>query len=90
MHAIKDKDRLLTRVKRIGGQIAAIERALNDEADCSLTLQQVAAARGAISGLMEEIMAQHLREHVAGPGLADEERAERAEEVIALLHRYGR
>ena len=90
MHAIRDKDRLLARVKRIGGQIAAIERALNDEADCSLTLQQVAAARGAIAGLMEEIMAQHLREHVAGPDLADKERAERAEEVIALLHRYGR
>ena len=90
MHAIRDKDRLLARVKRIAGQVSAIERALTEEADCSLTLQQVAAARGAISGLMEEIMAQHLREHVAGPDLADAERAERAEEVIALLHRYGR
>ncbi|MBB5687650.1 metal/formaldehyde-sensitive transcriptional repressor [Sphingobium boeckii] len=90
MHAIRDKDRLLARVKRIAGQVAAIERALSEEADCSLTLQQVAAARGAISGLMEEIMAQHLREHVAGPDLADADRAARAEEVIALLHRYGR
>jgi len=90
MHVIKDKDRLLARVKRIAGQVAAIERALTDEADCSRTLQQVAAARGAISGLMEEIMAQHLREHVAGPDIADEDRAQGAEELIALLHRYGK
>ena len=90
MHVIKDKDRLLARVKRIAGQVAAIERALADEADCSQTLQQVAAARGAISGLMEEIMAQHLREHVAGPDIADEDRAQGAEERIALLHRYGK
>jgi len=90
MHVIKDKHRLLARVKRIAGQVAAIERALADEADCSQTLQQVAAARGAISGLMEEIMAQHLREHVAGPDIADEDRAQGAEELIALLHRYGK
>ena len=90
MHVIKDKDRLLARVKRIAGQVAAIERALADEADCSQTLQQVAAARGAITGLMEEIMAQHLREHVAGPDIADEDRAQGAEELIALLHRYGK
>ena len=90
MHVIKDKDRLLARVKRIAGQMAAIERALAAEADCSQTLQQVAAARGAISGLMEEIMAQHLREHVAGPDIADEDRAQGAEELIALLHRYGK
>ena len=90
MHAIRDKDRLLARVRRIAGQVAAIERALTEEADCSRTLQQVAAARGAISGLMEEIMAQHLREHVAGPDIADEDRAQGAEELIALLHRYGK
>ena len=90
MHAIRDKDRLLARVKRIAGQVAAIERALVDEADCSKTLQQVAAARGAIAGLMEEIIAQHLREHVAGPGVAQEDRIAGAEELIALLQRYGK
>jgi len=90
MHAIRDKDRLLARVKRIAGQVAAIERALTAEADCSRTLQQVAAARGAIAGLMDEIMAQHLREHVAGPDIAPADRAAHAEELIALLQRYGK
>ncbi len=86
----QDNDALLKRVRRIAGQIAAIERALNEGEDCTTTLHLVAGARGAMNGLMDKIIEAHLREHVAASGLGDDERAEGAEELLAAIRRYGR
>ncbi len=74
-HMRSSKDNLLKRVKRIAGQIQAIERALDSDDDCSKTLLLVASTRGAINGLMDEIIEDHAREHVANPTLSNEERA---------------
>ncbi len=68
-HSTAKKQSLLARVRRIGGQISAIERALQEEAGCSTLLHQAAGARGAINGLLDEIIADHLMEHVVRPGL---------------------
>lgn len=87
-HIKTGKDDLLKRVKRIAGQIQAVERALEAEDDCAKTLHLVAATRGAINGLMDEIIEAHAREHVAKPGLSDEERAEGVEELIEAIRRY--
>lgn len=89
-HTKANKDQLITRVRRIAGQVAAIERALEAEAGCATVLQQVAAARGAIGGLMDEIIEDHLREHIARPGLDDAARAEGADELIAVIRRYAK
>ena len=51
-----NKNQLIARVRRIAGQIAAIERALETEAECSVILQQVAGARGAITVSYDEIV----------------------------------
>lgn len=88
MHIIEDRDKLLARTRRIGGQIAAVERQLSGDADCSQTLQLVASVRGAVDGLMNELMEQHMRAHVARPGLSDEARGAAAEEMLALIRRY--
>lgn len=88
MHIVEDRDKLLARTRRIGGQIAAVERQLVGEADCSQTLQLVASVRGALDGLMNELMEQHMRAHVVRPGLSDEARAAAAEEMLALIRRY--
>lgn len=89
-HTKARKDRLISRVRRITGQMGAIERSLDGEAGCSVILQQVAAVRGAVNGLMDEIIADHLNEHVAKAGLADAERSEAAEELIAVIRRYSK
>jgi DNA-binding FrmR family transcriptional regulator len=89
-HLKAKKDPLIARARRIAGQMAAIERALESDAGCAAILQQVAAARGAINGLMDEIVEDHVREHVAAPGLGDEERAAGAEELIAVIRRYSK
>ena len=59
--------KLLNRVKRIRGQVEAVERALSDDREeCADTLQLLAACRGAINGLMGEVLEGHIKDHIAG------------------------
>lgn len=90
MHVVVNREKLLARVRRIAGQLGAVERQLTGEADCSETLQLVASVRGAVGSLMEELIEQHMRDHVARPGLTDAEREAAAEEMLALIRRYGK
>ena len=89
-HISSSKDNLLKRVKRIAGQIQAIERALDTDEVCSKTLLLVASTRGAITGLMDEIIKEHAREHVANPALSDEERKKGVEELLEAIRRYSK
>jgi len=90
MHIVADRDKLLARVRRIAGQIGAVERQLSGDAGCSETLQLVASVRGAVGSLMEELIEQHMLEHVARPGISDEARQAAAEGMLALIRRYGK
>ena len=89
-HTQSNKDQLIARVRRIAGQMAAIEKAIDAEASCAAVLQQVAGARGAINGLVDELIEDHLREHVAAAGLDDEARVAGADELIAVIRRYAK
>ena len=83
-HTIKGKKQLLIRVRRIKGQSEALEKALNEEADCAFILQQIAAIRGATNGLMAEVLEGHIREHL---GTTDGQKDDFAQ-VIAVLRSY--
>jgi FrmR/RcnR family transcriptional regulator, repressor of frmRAB operon len=88
-HTSRDKDKLLKRVARIRGQVEAIETALADEHECSSVLQLIASCRGAINGLMAEVVEGHVRCHVLGQRVKpDSEQAKAAEELIALVKSY--
>ena len=89
-HLASQKDALIKRVRRIGGQIQAIERALAGDADCAKTLHLVAATRGALNGLLDEIIEEHIREHIARPDLEAESRLMGADELIAAIRRYAK
>jgi len=86
-HTIQNKKTLISRTRRIGGQVAALERALEAEADCDTVLQQVASIRGAVQGLMTQVLEEHLREHVAG---RSPKAAKELEPVLAILRSYLR
>ena len=88
-HTIREKTKLLNRVRRIRGQVEAIERALERELGCGDVLHLVAAVRGAINGLMAEVMEDHIRLHVVDPARErNSERAERGQELIEAVHAY--
>ena len=65
-HVTRNQKKLLSRVRRIGGQVGALEKALESDADCTDILVQIAAVRGAVSALMMEVLTGHLEEHIAG------------------------
>jgi FrmR/RcnR family transcriptional regulator, repressor of frmRAB operon len=88
-HTVREKSKLLNRVSRLRGQIEAIERALEREVECAEILQLIASARGAMNGLMAEVMEDHIRLHVmAAQCDADSEQARGAEELIDVVRAY--
>lgn len=86
-HTIRDKEKLIARVRRLGGQIEGIERALEAEKPCGEILRQLASARGAMGGLTAEVMEDHLREHVLHAE-TDAKRRQGGEELIGVIRTY--
>jgi len=87
-HTIQNKRALLIRIRRIKGQSEALERALDQEADCGSVLQQIAAIRGAVNGLMAEVLEGHVREHLGAEVSDPERRQEDVQVVLAALRSY--
>ena len=86
-HTVDDKNRLLKRVARIKGQVSGIEKMLQDEKECSSILQTIAACKGAINGLMTEVLEGHVR-HVMDREKSAAKQKEGASEVLELLRSY--
>ncbi|MBF0183160.1 MAG: metal/formaldehyde-sensitive transcriptional repressor [Magnetococcales bacterium] len=88
-HTIRDKTKLLARVRRIRGQVEALERALEAEKGCGEVLHQIAAIRGATNGLMSVVVEDHVRTHIVDPAISSEaERLQGAEALIEVLRTY--
>ncbi|TAL76511.1 MAG: metal/formaldehyde-sensitive transcriptional repressor [Burkholderiaceae bacterium] len=87
-HTVREKSKLLARVRRIQGQTAALGRALEAEKGCGEILHQIAAIRGAINGLMTEVIEDHVQFHVADPTLGERERRDGAAELIDVIRTY--
>jgi DNA-binding FrmR family transcriptional regulator len=88
-HTIRDKRKLLVRVRRLRGQVEAIERALQEESGCEKVMHLIAGARGATSSLMAEVMEDHVRDHFVGAKrMSDGAVTEAAEGLIDVIHAY--
>ena len=88
-HTVRDKEKLRLRVRRIKGQVEAIERSLDQEQDCSDILQLISAARGAMNGLMAELLEDHIRFHLLDPDQkAHPEQALAADELVDIVRSY--
>lgn len=86
-HSPEEKKRVLARVRRIRGQCEALERALEDGADCGPVMQQIAAIRGAVNGLMSDVMETHIRESFGAP-MSGAKRAASIAETVSLVRSY--
>lgn len=87
-HTVKGKKQLLVRVRRIKGQAEALEKSLDQGSECSAILQQIAAIRGAVNGLMLEVLEGHLRDHLGTDVIPPEQRKEDLEQVVSILRSY--
>ena len=86
-HTIRKKTKLIARVRRIRGQIEAVERALESESECADVLRLIASVRGAVNGLMAQVMEDHIQEHVVGAANSAA-RAKSAEELVEVVKAY--
>jgi DNA-binding FrmR family transcriptional regulator len=80
---------MLNRVRRLRGQVEAIEAAIDSEADCSDILHTIAACRGAFNSLMMEVLDGHIRFHVVDPDQNPaSDKAKATQELIDVLRTY--
>jgi DNA-binding FrmR family transcriptional regulator len=88
-HTIREKQKLLLRVRRLRGQVEAIERALDTDSGCEQVMHLIAGARGAMAGLMAEVVEDHVRTHLVDaaryPNALD---AEAAEQLLDVVRTY--
>lgn len=87
MHTIKDKAKLLSRVRRIQGQAAALEKQLDLDGDCTAVLQQIAAIRGAVNGLMAAVIEGHLTDHLVKEPIL-EHRQQDLDAILQVIKSY--
>jgi DNA-binding FrmR family transcriptional regulator len=86
-HTVKDKQKLLNRVRRIRGQVDAIERALEDEKGCMDVLQQITSCRGAMNGLLAVVLEDHIRTHLVDAD-PDGHEGDAREQLIDVVNSY--
>jgi DNA-binding FrmR family transcriptional regulator len=84
-HLSKEKLDLVTRTKKVIGQLESVLRGLNDDEQCADVLQRLAAARGAINSLMGELLEDHIRNHMPRNSKSSEEAAN---DVIEIVRTY--
>lgn len=86
-HTIREKQKLLNRVRRIRGQVEAIERSLENEAGCEQIMHLIAGCRGAMNGLLAEVVEDHIRTHLVErvPVAGD---SHGIDELVDVVHSY--
>ena len=90
-HTVHEKQKLLNRVRRLRGQIDAIERALEAEDSCTQVMALLTAARGAVNGMMAEVVEDHIQEHMMGANRKpSRDETQAAGELVEVLRSYIR
>jgi DNA-binding FrmR family transcriptional regulator len=84
-HSPEDKRRAVTRLRRIRGQADALILAVERGEDCGALLQQLAALRGAATGLMAEVLEMHLRETMQASDRPVEGRDENPDPIAEIM-----
>lgn len=87
-HTTRDKDKLLPRVRRIVGQLQAVERALNEGKPCEDVLHLLAGARGAMNGLMGEVLEEHIYAHVGSAAGSPAAQTRAADRLVSVVRTY--
>jgi DNA-binding FrmR family transcriptional regulator len=87
--AVDDKAGLITRLKRIEGQVRGVQQMIDDERYCPDVLAQIAAIESALRGVSRAVVKNHLR-HCATHALREGDEAERERMVQELVDILGR
>lgn len=86
-HSRSERDAQKLRVRRIVGQMNAIERMLEEDRDCSEILMQLVSARKAIKSLAESLIHSHLH-HCVESAQSHAEGKKKLHDMLVVLERY--
>jgi DNA-binding FrmR family transcriptional regulator len=84
-HLTRERIALVSRIKKVIGQLESVLRGLEEDAHCADVLQRLAAARGAINSLMGELLEDHILNHMPRKNKAS---ADAAQDVIEIVRTY--
>ena len=88
-HVFEDRKRITSRIRRIKGQLEAVERSMEEGKDCFSVLQTLSACRGGLNGLMGELIEGHVKGHVMNnPSNPTTKQDKEALALIKLLKTY--
>lgn len=91
-HIFHHKKQVITRIRKIKGQLEAVERAMeqdeaNGEMDCFMLLQTLSAAKGAFNGLVQDLIEGHIEEHIIHEGV-DKQTKDAANELVKIMRTF--
>jgi DNA-binding FrmR family transcriptional regulator len=90
-HVSRNREKLLNRLRRLRGQLNAVEKLIEEDQPCADVLHTLVACRGAINSLVGELLEDHVRHHVVDPGKRPAtEQARAAQELIDVFKSYLR
>lgn len=87
IHPPDEKRALQMRLRKIAGQIGAIERMIEEDCDCPDVLTQVVSVRKALKSFAEVVIHQHAHECIEGATDPKEGRR-KLRELLSVLERY--
>lgn len=88
-HVLENKKRIISRIRRIKGQLEAVEKGLDEKKDCYSVLQTLSAARGGLNGLVGELIEDHIKEHVMkNPNNPKTKHDKSALELVKIMKTY--
>jgi len=84
-----DKQRLLTRLRRIEGQARGLAKMVEEDRYCIDILQQIASLRAAADGVALILLRDHL-DGCVREAVQDGAGSEKIDEVVEAVRRYSR
>jgi DNA-binding FrmR family transcriptional regulator len=86
-HPPDERRALQMRLRKVAGQVRAIEKMVDDDVDCAEVLAQVVSVRKALKSFAEILIAQHTQSCIAGASNPVEGQR-RLKELLTVLKRY--
>lgn len=86
-HPAEEQRALVVRVRKVAGQLNAVERMLTEDRDCPEILNQIISARRALKSLAEKLIHSHVS-HCVEAAHSPTEGRRKLRELLTVLERY--
>lgn len=87
-HITHDNSKIISRIRRLKGQLEGVERMLQEGGDCYKVLQNVAACRGALNSLTRELLDSHIEHHLTQEPTASDAVKEASQEIQQIIRSF--